>query len=79
MAADKPTTEKYEEVFEDEEAPKEAQSMHRIRANSSIMQLKKILGEYPLRERREFRAARGGGSVPGIRGRPRSKFVQAVC
>lgn len=45
MAADKPTTEKYEEVFEDEEAPQEAQSMHRIRANSSIMQLKKILGK----------------------------------
>lgn len=46
MAADKPT-EKYEEVFEEAEAPKEAQSMHRIRANSSIMQLKKILGECP--------------------------------
>ena len=44
MAADKPT-DKYEEVFEDEEAPKEPQSMQRIRANSSIMQLKKILGE----------------------------------
>ena len=50
MAADKPT-EKFEEVFEDEEAPKEAQSMHRIRANSSIMQLKKILGELPPRSR----------------------------
>jgi len=46
MAADKPT-DKYEEVFEDEEAPKEPQSMQRIRANSSIMQLKKILGEFP--------------------------------
>ncbi|KAJ9164780.1 Pyruvate carboxylase [Coniochaeta hoffmannii] len=52
MAADKPT-DKYEEVFEDEEAPKEPQSMQRIRANSSIMQLKKILvanrGEIPIR------------------------------
>ena len=44
MATDKPA-DKYEEVFEEGEAPKEAQSMHRIRANSSIMQLKKILGE----------------------------------
>lgn len=43
MAQDKPV-DTFEEVFEDEEAPKEAQSMHRIRANSSIMQLKKILG-----------------------------------
>jgi hypothetical protein len=43
MAEDKPV-DTFEEVFEDEEAPKEAQSMHRIRANSSIMQLKKILG-----------------------------------
>ncbi|KAB5580204.1 carbamoyl-phosphate synthase L chain, ATP binding domain-containing protein [Coniochaeta sp. 2T2.1] len=52
MAELKPT-DKYEEVFEEEEAPKEAQSVHRIRANSSIMQLKKILvanrGEIPIR------------------------------
>lgn len=52
MAAEKPA-DTYEEVFEDEEAPKEAQSMHRIRANSSIMQLKKILGECLLKGRRE--------------------------
>lgn len=58
MAADKPTTEKYEEVFEDEEAPKEAQSMHRIRANSSIMQLKKILGKCPWRPERGWRSWR---------------------
>ncbi len=35
----------YEEVFE-EGPPKEAQTLHRIRANSSIMQLKKILGGF---------------------------------
>ncbi|KAK3393485.1 pyruvate carboxylase [Podospora didyma] len=44
---------KYEEVFEDEEVPKEAQTVHRIRANSTIMQLNKILvanrGEIPIR------------------------------
>lgn len=34
-----------EEVFEEGEAPKEAQTIHRIRANSTIMQLSKILGE----------------------------------
>lgn len=34
-----------EEVFEEGEAPKQAQSIHRIRANSTIMQLSKILGE----------------------------------
>lgn len=33
------------DVFEEGDAPKEAQSIHRIRANSSIMQLNKILGE----------------------------------
>jgi pyruvate carboxylase len=33
-----------EEVFEEGE-PQEAQTIHRIRANSTIMQLKKILGE----------------------------------
>jgi pyruvate carboxylase len=35
---------KYEEVFEDGDIPKEAQTVHRIRANSTIMQLNKILG-----------------------------------
>ncbi|KAK7734859.1 pyruvate carboxylase [Diaporthe eres] len=42
-----------EEVFEEGEAPKQAQSIHRIRANSTIMQLSKILvanrGEIPIR------------------------------
>ncbi|KAL1871885.1 pyruvate carboxylase [Diaporthe australafricana] len=42
-----------EEVFEEGEAPKEAQTIHRIRANSTIMQLSKILvanrGEIPIR------------------------------
>lgn len=34
-----------EDVVEDREPPKEAQTVHRIRANSTIMQLKKILGK----------------------------------
>lgn len=34
-----------EEVFEEEEAG-QPRNIHRIRANSSIMQLKKILGEF---------------------------------
>ncbi|KAL2019789.1 hypothetical protein VTK56DRAFT_9140 [Thermocarpiscus australiensis] len=34
---------KYEEVFEDGDVPKEAQTVHRIRANSTIMQLNKLL------------------------------------
>lgn len=39
----------YEEVFDDDgPPPKEAASVHRIRANSTIMQLKKILGELAL-------------------------------
>lgn len=42
-----------EDVFEEGMAPKEAQTIHHIRANSSIMQLKKILvanrGEIPIR------------------------------
>jgi pyruvate carboxylase len=46
MSADKPDqpVEVVEEAVEEGDAPKEAQSVHRIRANSSIMQLKKILG-----------------------------------
>jgi hypothetical protein len=46
MAADKPVS-NYEEVFEEGDVPKEAQTVHRIRANSTIMQLNKILGESP--------------------------------
>ena len=42
MAADKPA-DAFEDVFEEGE-PQEAQTIHRIRANSTIMQLKKILG-----------------------------------
>jgi len=42
MAADK-VTPVFEDVFEEGE-PQEAQTIHRIRANSTIMQLKKILG-----------------------------------
>lgn len=50
MSADKPVepVELVEEAVsegEDGDAPKEAQTVHRIRANSTIMQLKKILGE----------------------------------
>ena len=36
----------FHDVF-DEEENKEAQTVHHIRANSSIMQVKKILGEPP--------------------------------
>lgn len=35
-----------EEVFEDG-PPKEAKTIHRMRANSSIMQINKILGKFP--------------------------------
>ncbi|KAL2183851.1 pyruvate carboxylase [Thermothelomyces heterothallicus CBS 203.75] len=55
MAANKPVVSNYEaeEVFEEGDAPKEAQTVHRIRANSTIMQLNKILvanrGEIPIR------------------------------
>ncbi|KAK4149077.1 pyruvate carboxylase [Chaetomidium leptoderma] len=42
MAADQAVS-NYEEVFEDDDVPKEAQTVHRIRANSTIMQLNKIL------------------------------------
>lgn len=37
----------FNDVFEEDDIdePKEAQTIHHIRANSSIMQLKKILGE----------------------------------
>ncbi len=42
--------EQYEEVFEEGDVPKEAQTIHRIRANSTIMQLNKILGEPSSRE-----------------------------
>lgn len=34
-----------EEVFEEGDAPKDQKTIHRIRANSTIMQLSKILGE----------------------------------
>lgn len=44
MASDKPA-DQYEEVFEEGDVPKEAQTVHRIRANSTIMQLNKILGQ----------------------------------
>lgn len=40
----------FTDVFEDEDdagEPREAPTIHHIRANSSIMQLKKILGEFP--------------------------------
>jgi pyruvate carboxylase len=35
----------YSEVFEEGMDIQQAQTIHRIRANSTIMQLKKILGE----------------------------------
>lgn len=47
MAANKPVSNyEAEEVFEEGDAPKEAQTVHRIRANSTIMKVNKILGEY---------------------------------
>jgi hypothetical protein len=36
----------YSEVLEDAPDSRQAQTIHHIRANSSIMQLKKILGEW---------------------------------
>ncbi|KAL2258537.1 hypothetical protein VTK26DRAFT_8118 [Humicola hyalothermophila] len=52
MAAQKPVS-NYEEAIEDGDVPKEAQTVQRIRANSTIMQLNKILvanrGEIPIR------------------------------
>ncbi len=42
--AETQAAEAFEDVFE-EGPPKEEQTIHRIRANSTIMQLKKILGE----------------------------------
>lgn len=38
----------FNDVFEEDDVdePKEKQTIHHIRANSSIMQLKKILGEF---------------------------------
>jgi pyruvate carboxylase len=42
----------FHDVFEEEEDDvKEAQTVHHIRANSSIMQLKKILGGSQLRKK----------------------------
>ena len=45
IMADLKDSDKPAEVFEEGDAPKEAQTIHRIRANSTIMQLNKILGE----------------------------------
>ena len=36
----------FHDVFDEEENNKEAQTVHHIRANSSIMQVKKILGGF---------------------------------
>lgn len=47
MAADKAAS-KYEDVFEDGEMPKEEKTVHRIRANSTIMHVNKILGSSSL-------------------------------
>ncbi len=53
----------YEDVFEEGDIPKEAQTVHRIRANSTIMQLNKILGEC------QSTAHARGGERRGARGR----------
>lgn len=44
MATANKPDDSYEEAIEEGNAP--PQSIHRIRANSSIMQLKKLLGEW---------------------------------
>ncbi len=69
MAADQQPISNYEDVFEEGDIPKEAQTVHRIRANSTIMQLNKILGECAswgcrgsLVRRDERRGAREGRS-----------------
>lgn len=46
MASD--PVEKHEEAVEDDELQKEATTVHHIRANSTIMQVNKILGKPPL-------------------------------
>jgi len=43
----------YSEVFEEASDAQQTQTIHRIRANSTIMQLKKILGECAFEPRRE--------------------------
>ncbi|KAK9418557.1 putative Pyruvate carboxylase [Seiridium unicorne] len=52
-AAKEAAGEDTEDVFEEGQAPKKSQNIHHIRANSSIMQLKKLLvanrGEIPIR------------------------------
>ena len=50
----------FNDVFEEEDIdePKAANSVHHIRANSSIMQLKKILGELLTSERAPLRLGR---------------------
>jgi len=45
----------YSEVFEEGQDARQAQTVHRIRANSSIMQLKKILGGLLPRDAVELR------------------------
>lgn len=44
MATDS-TSDRYEDVFEEGDMPKPTQTVHHIRANSTIMQLNKILGQ----------------------------------
>jgi pyruvate carboxylase len=47
----------FNDVFDDDDdvaEPKEAQTVHHIRANSSIMQLKKILGGFSILPARLF-------------------------
>jgi hypothetical protein len=42
----RPDDGKFEDVFDDDAPPADPKTVHRIRANSSIMQLKKILGAW---------------------------------
>lgn len=56
----------FTDVFEDEEVEeiKEANTVHHIRANSSIMHVKKILGEYLARAPGPSMASQTGPMAP---------------
>lgn len=56
----------FNDVFEEDEVEeiKEANTVHHIRANSSIMHVKKILGEYPARASGPSMASQMGPMAP---------------
>lgn len=61
------SNDKVEDVFEEGEAPKQAQTIHRIRANSTIMQLSKILGKSTTSARSSLALDRGEMSETKVR------------